>query len=101
MPPQTLLPLPCECVKIGGGGWRERERDDQQLLKLTNNSDVLYRQTNRQTDGRHPCIYSTVLVQLSAYMYTITQGVVTPIGAILKAATGDTICDRLNLAVTP
>ena len=29
------------------------------------------------------------------------QGVVTPIGAILKAATGDTICVRLNLAVTP
>ena len=28
------------------------------------------------------------------------QGVVTPIGAILKAATGDTICVRLNLAVT-
>ena len=30
-----------------------------------------------------------------------SQGVVTPIGTILKAATGDTICDRLNLAVTP
>ena len=29
------------------------------------------------------------------------QGVVTPIGAILKAVTGDTICVRLNLAVTP
>ena len=32
---------------------------------------------------------------------SIKQGVVTPIGAILKAATGDTICVHLNLAVTP
>ena len=29
------------------------------------------------------------------------QRVVPPIGAILKAATGDTVCVRLNLAVTP
>ena len=29
------------------------------------------------------------------------QGVVIPIGTILKAATGDTICVRLNSAVTP
>ena len=29
------------------------------------------------------------------------QGVVTPIGAILKAATGDTICVCLNLAFYP
>ena len=30
-----------------------------------------------------------------------TQGVVTPIGAVLKAETGDTICVHRNLAVTP
>ena len=43
---------------------------------------------------------------LSKLMYEqkqifLLQGVVTSIGAILKASTGDTICVRINLAVTP
>ena len=38
---------------------------------------------------------------LSMVVIVQHQGVVTYIGAILRAATGVTICDRLNLAVTP
>ena len=50
------------------------------------------------THGRVPMHF--ILQGIGSWSNT-NQRVVTPIGAILKAATGDTICVRLNLAVTP